>query len=176
MNGGAVSLKSCRTVICRARCPGTGKLRAAIETHAVPATSSFATARRGGFRLGRAASASWHHPRGRRRRGAGRDGDHRERRHADHRDDRGQKAYKEGRYSTQWKIRIGTYAEVLSNGNFFLHVRFLVAEDRNSPNGRSLTLCSVVSAYKKSVFPISPSCNEAAVSSYLDIKIAKRNN
>jgi len=73
----------------RARYPRAGRLRVAIETHAMSAASSPTVARRRGFRLGRAAASSWYHPRGRRRRGVGYYGDYRERRHADRRDDRG---------------------------------------------------------------------------------------
>lgn len=73
----------------RTRYPGAGRLRAAIETHAVSAASSPAAARRGGLRLGRATASPGYHPRGRRRRGAGHYGDYREGRHTDHRDDRG---------------------------------------------------------------------------------------
>lgn len=69
--------------------PGTGRLRAAIETRAVSAASSPTAARRGGLRLGRTAASSRYHPRGRRRRGAGYYGYYREGRHADRRDDRG---------------------------------------------------------------------------------------
>lgn len=97
------------------RYPGAGELHAAIETRAVSAASSPAAAGRGGFRLGRAAASSRYHPRGWCRRGAGHHGDYREGRHADRRDDRGQEAYKERRYSAQWKIGISAYSQVLSN-------------------------------------------------------------
>jgi len=63
--------------------PWTGRLRAAIETHAMSAASSPTAARCGSFRFGWIAASSWYYPRGRRRRDTGYYGDYREGRHAD---------------------------------------------------------------------------------------------